>query len=125
MTAKVNAYMFTVNAAAWKQFCEELAIAPDQLVATYHDGYLLPLAFERMPSMAPTRDELIDLFRKRGHEDPKPVTVDTLLSRWRKSFHEGTPCDLRPAEGHKHRPTVSTTDQRRGCATSVAGIATG
>jgi hypothetical protein len=83
LAAQSSAYMFICNAEAWRQFCTELAIDPDQLTAGSYGGLLLEICEETMQKSAPTREALAALLQGQGKDGSKLTTSDALLDRWR------------------------------------------
>jgi hypothetical protein len=86
LAADVSAYVFARNAEAWRSFWQELHIDADALSAANHHGWLLRYCEERMPGVAPTREELAARLRRHGADDPQPVTADDLRASWRQLF---------------------------------------
>jgi hypothetical protein len=77
-----SAYRLVCNADAWRRFCEGLAIDPGVLTSGNYGGWLLKYCLERMPTMAPSREELAVQLRDAGCLDGEPVTSDCLLKKW-------------------------------------------
>src|SRR5262249_17266254 len=91
--ADVAAYRFTIGLQAWKRFCGELQIDPDQLRKANHPtDWLLDFCEERMPGEAPTQEALAARLRQMGVEDPQPITAETLLTTWRRILGEFRGC---------------------------------
>ncbi len=87
LCAYSSAYCFTINADAWKRFCEEKRLQDwRQLVPGFPADLLLDLCQENMPKVAPSVEELTALAREQGVEDPRPATVETSLASWRNAF---------------------------------------
>lgn len=97
--ADLHAYMFTVNAEAWRRFCAEENIAAAALTAGNGESWMWMLkhAEERMPTVAPTRDEIASCLRSHGFDDPHPVTADSLLARWRNTLNQMGGRNARPS----------------------------
>ncbi len=85
----VHAYMFTINAEAWRRFCSELHIDAAALTAgnCHQWMWILRHAEEHMPALAPTREEMLARMRSHGVDDPKLVTADSLLADWKRVFN--------------------------------------
>jgi hypothetical protein len=84
------AYRFVCNADAWRRFCEGLAIDPGVLTSGNYFGWLLDFYLERMPTMAPSREDLTVQLRDAGCLDGEPVTSDCLLKKWQDLWGELT-----------------------------------
>jgi hypothetical protein len=84
----LSAYLFCCNVQAWRRFCQEQNVDPEQLIAANYPGGMLPSATEQMPRIAPSRDELAATLKARGWADPVPVTVDDLVERWRRALEQ-------------------------------------
>jgi hypothetical protein len=98
LAADVSAYVFARNAEAWRSFWQELHIDADALTDANHHGWLLRYCEERMPGVAPTREELAARLRPHGADDPQPVTTDDLLASWRRLFDSCAGQGMRAAD---------------------------
>jgi hypothetical protein len=85
-----SAYIFAVNADAWRRLCSEQGIAPEALVAANYRGSFLPICEENLTAEAPTHDALHAMYRECGRELGKLVTADDRLKDWQARLQEVT-----------------------------------
>ena len=86
--ANVSAYFFACNAEAWRRFCDEMKVNPEQVTEGNYRGWLLQHCEERMPENAPSADELAALLRAYGQAEPALITAESLLESWRSLFNQ-------------------------------------
>jgi len=87
MIRDVEAYVFCRKAEAWRQFCQEQNIDADQLIAGSYAGWLLGYCTAEMPDHAPSDDALVARLKAFGIADPKPVTSERFLAKWRQVYN--------------------------------------
>jgi hypothetical protein len=76
-------YVFTCNAEAWRQFCEELNINAAQLTAGNYHGWILQYCEEQMPRVAPSPKAIMARLQQYGHEDERGFSDRCAhLKRW-------------------------------------------
>jgi hypothetical protein len=109
-SADAFAYVFSLNAEAWKRFCGGLNIDAAFLTTSNSLGCMLAFAESCMPNVAPSRDELRTTLGEYGVEDPNPVTADDLLASWQRLFDACTEAgNLAAASGGSKRSLNSGT----------------
>ena len=82
-----HAYRYSVNAEAWRRFCDEMAIDSDQLLQGMTGDWLCGLGDLNMPKSAPRQAKLAEMLPKLGAKEDV-VTSDILLKQWRTLFGE-------------------------------------
>jgi hypothetical protein len=83
---QTNAYLFCCGAEAWRRFCQEQNLDPEQLTAANYRGWILGDCAKIMPEVAPSRERLEDMLKSYGRPTKVTVTADTMLEGWRKAM---------------------------------------
>lgn len=101
LAADLSAYIFARNAEAWRMFWQEMHIDADALTDANHHGWLLRFCEQRMPTVAPTREDLIERMRRPGADDLQPITTDDLVASWRRLFESCAGQSMRAADSER------------------------
>jgi crotonobetainyl-CoA:carnitine CoA-transferase CaiB-like acyl-CoA transferase len=86
LVTHTTAYVFRINAQAWKMLCEEQGITAADLIQGNDDGLLLPYCQTNMPS--PTQEEVLKLFERYGIHAQQLVTVEQTWQQWKLQLQE-------------------------------------
>jgi hypothetical protein len=84
----VAAYRFRIGQEAWEQFCEEIGVDGNLLVAGNYQGGMLELAEGRMSLSAPDEGQMPEILARMGREGPLSVTTARDLARSWKDLYE-------------------------------------
>jgi hypothetical protein len=88
LLADSSAYLFTIRAEAWKQFCSFIPVPSEQLTSSNYDGWLLRYFEEHLPPIAPNADELRASHKELNRQTL--VTPETLSKHWYDLLQEMT-----------------------------------
>lgn len=72
-----------MNREAWRLFCDEIGVSPEDVVDGAPGDWIVDLADTNMPNIAPNREEMAELMQElfgQAHTPGEIVTADKLLA---------------------------------------------
>jgi len=86
-TVGIAAYGFTTRAEAWRVLCKDYGIDGAALFDQLHcDSFELTMYETLMSQVTYSQEETAEVFRARGMDAEKLITIDTLVSAWRTAI---------------------------------------